>query len=65
MPIKPDIKLYLHYHDSLMHLVLSHSSALSKGRIGGVSVFASNAMKKRIWWWLLRAIAYRKRDGQI
>lgn len=40
MPVKPDIRLYLLYYDSTQHTVLPHSTALSKGRIGLVNVFA-------------------------
>jgi len=43
LPVKPDIKLYLLYHNPESHLHLSHSTALNKGRIGRVNVFAGRA----------------------
>lgn len=45
--IKPDIKLYLLYHNPDTSTVLDHSTALNKGRIGRVNVFASAAMEKK------------------
>lgn len=36
---KPDIRMYVLYHDHNNHKVLSHSSALSKGRIGRVNLY--------------------------
>ena len=39
--IKPDIRLYLLFYDPSTRPVLSHSTALSKGRIGLVNLFAS------------------------
>lgn len=41
--VKPDIRLYLLYHDPSQHPVLSHSTALQKGRVGIVNLFASDA----------------------
>jgi hypothetical protein len=41
LQVKPDIKLYLLYHDPETHQQLSHSTALNKGRIGRVNVYAS------------------------
>lgn len=40
--VKPDIRLYLLYHDPEAQPVLSHSTALSKGRIGRVNLFADS-----------------------
>lgn len=40
LPVHPDIRLYLLYHDPALYQVLPHSTALSKGRIGMVNVFA-------------------------
>jgi hypothetical protein len=37
--IKPQIRLYLLFHDPRRHSVLGHSTALSKGRIGRVNQF--------------------------
>lgn len=37
--VKPDIKLYLLYYNPKTNPVLSHSTALSKGRIGRVNLF--------------------------
>lgn len=41
MPV--DIKLYLLYHDPARHRHLRHSTALHKGRIGRVNLFAENS----------------------
>ncbi len=41
--VKPDIRLYLLYHDPAAHLGLSHSTALSKGRVGRVNLYADQA----------------------
>jgi hypothetical protein len=38
--VKPDIKLYLLYHNPKTNPVLSHSTALNKGRIGRVNLYA-------------------------
>lgn len=37
--VKPDIKLYLLYYNSKSNPVLSHSTALNKGRIGRINLF--------------------------
>lgn len=39
MPVQPKIRLYLLYHDPARTAALSHSTALSKGRIGLVHVY--------------------------
>lgn len=39
MPVSPNIRLYLLYHDPAKVGALSHSTALSKGRVGLVNVF--------------------------
>jgi len=41
-----DIRLYLMYHDPEKTKALAHSTALNKGRIGLVNVFAANAYEK-------------------
>lgn len=41
--VKPDIRLYLLYHDPAAYHGLSHSTALSKGRIGRVNLYADQA----------------------
>lgn len=38
--VKPDIRMYLLYHDPANQSTLSYSTALSKGRIGRVNLFA-------------------------
>ncbi len=43
VPVMPDIRLYLLYYDASAHEVLSHSTALNKGRIGRVNLFADEA----------------------
>jgi hypothetical protein len=40
--VKPDIRLYLLYYDPATHPQLSHSTALSKGRIGRVNLFGAS-----------------------
>lgn len=45
--VKPDIRLYLLYHDPEVRPVLSHSTALSKGRIGRVNLFADSAQHQQ------------------
>jgi len=40
MPLKADIRLYLLYFDAAGHPTLPHSTALSKGRVGMVNVYA-------------------------
>ena len=39
VPVKPDIRLYLLYHNPATSPRLSHSTALNKGRIGRVNLF--------------------------
>jgi hypothetical protein len=39
LAVKPDIRMYLLYYDPRHYKVLSHSSALSKGRIGRVNLY--------------------------
>lgn len=41
--VKPDIRMYLLYHDPAAQAELSHSTALSKGRIGHVNLFGDSA----------------------
>jgi len=45
--VQPDIKLYLLYFDTAGHPVLPHSTALSKGRVGLVNVFADKSYTKQ------------------
>ncbi len=45
--VKPDIKLYLLYHSPQTNPVLSHSTALNKGRIGLVNLFADAKYAKQ------------------
>ena len=45
--VKPDIKLYLLYYDPITTPVLSHSTALNKGRIGRVNLFGDSAYAKQ------------------
>jgi len=40
--VKPDIRMYLLYHDPATQFELSHSTALSKGRIGRVNLFGDS-----------------------
>ncbi|WP_026361977.1 MULTISPECIES: hypothetical protein [Methylotenera] len=47
MSVKPDIKLYLLYHNPKTHPVLSHSTALNKGRIGRVNLFGDAKYAKK------------------
>ncbi|MGQ0442188.1 MAG: hypothetical protein ACT4OH_01905, partial [Methylophilaceae bacterium] len=47
MPVKPDIRLYLLYHDPASHPVLSHSTALNKGRVGRVNLFGNRSYAKQ------------------
>jgi len=42
LSIKPDIRLYLLYHDPKKYNSLTHSTALNKGRIGRVNLFADH-----------------------
>lgn len=45
--VKPDIRLYLLYHDPVSHPHLSHSTALNKGRIGRVNLFGDSTYAKQ------------------
>jgi len=45
--VKPDIRMYLLYHDPVTQFGLSHSTALSKGRIGRVNLFADTDYHKQ------------------
>ncbi len=47
VPVKPDIRLYLLYHNPATSTRLSHSTALNKGRIGRVNLFGSNEYAKQ------------------
>ena len=43
VPIKPKIRLYLLYYNPITSPILSHSTALNKGRIGRVNLFGDTA----------------------
>lgn len=45
--VRPDIRLYLLYHDPKTHPTLSHSTALNKGRIGRVNLFGDQSYAKQ------------------
>ncbi|MDP3087155.1 MAG: hypothetical protein Q8M99_03030 [Methylotenera sp.] len=45
--VKPRIRLYLLYYDPDTHPVLSHSTALNKGRIGRVNLFGDSSYAKQ------------------
>jgi hypothetical protein len=45
--VKPDIRLYLLYHDPAISPRLSHSTALNKGRIGRVNLFSDKSYAKQ------------------
>jgi len=45
--VKPDIRLYLLYHDPSTHPYLGHSTALNKGRIGRVNLYGDRAAAKQ------------------
>lgn len=45
--VKPDIRLYLLYHDPAISPRLSHSTALNKGRIGRVNLFGDKSYAKQ------------------
>jgi hypothetical protein len=45
--VKPDIKLYLLYHNPRDYPVLTHSTALDKGRIGRVNLYGDNSHAKQ------------------
>ena len=47
MAVKPKIRLYMLFYDPVLHPVLSHSTALSKGRIGRVNVFGDASYAKQ------------------
>lgn len=47
MSVKPDIRLYLLYYDPDTQPVLSHSTALNKGRIGRVNLFGDSNYAKQ------------------
>lgn len=45
--VKPDIRLYLLYHDPMTSPQLAHSTALNKGRIGRVNLYAEKAYAQK------------------
>ena len=45
--VKPDIRLYLLYYNPASSHVLSHSTALSKGRVGRVNLFGDKSYAKQ------------------
>lgn len=45
--VKPDIKLYLLYHNPATSPTLAHSTALNKGRIGRVNLFGDSSYAKQ------------------
>ena len=45
--IPPDVKIYLLYHDPQQYRVLPHSTALSKGRVGLVNLYADELYAKQ------------------
>jgi hypothetical protein len=45
--VKPDIRMYLLYHNPVTSPRLSHSTALNKGRIGRVNLFGDNVYAKQ------------------
>ena len=47
VPVKPDIRLYLLYHNPATHSVLAHSTALDKGRVGRVNLFGEKSYNKQ------------------
>ena len=47
VPVKPDIRLYLLYYNPATSPVLSHSTALYKGRIGRVNLFGNSEYAKQ------------------
>jgi len=47
VPVKPDVRLYLLFYDPEQHQVLSHSTALNKGRIGRVNLYGGRAHAKQ------------------
>jgi len=47
MPVAPDIRLYLLYHDADVAAVLSHSTALRKGRVALVNLYGDARHEQR------------------
>lgn len=47
VPVKPDIRLYLLFHNPDTHNTLQHSTAIDKGRIGRVNLFGSQSYTKK------------------
>jgi hypothetical protein len=47
VPVTPDIRLYLLFYDPGEHQTLAHSTALNKGRIGRVNLFADRVHAKQ------------------
>jgi hypothetical protein len=47
VPVPPDIRLYLLFYAANQHDVLSHSTALNKGRIGRVNLFGDRVHAKQ------------------
>lgn len=47
VPVKPDIRLYLLFHDPNTHNSLSHSTALNKGRIGRINLFGQHSHARK------------------
>lgn len=45
--VKPDIRLYLLYHDPATTPALSHSTALNKGRVGRVNLYGNKSYAKQ------------------
>ncbi len=45
--VKPDIRLYLLYHNPITSPALTHSTALNKGRIGRVNLFGEKSYTKQ------------------
>ncbi len=46
-PVKPDIRLYLLYHNPATSPRLAHSTALEKGRVGRVNLFGEASYSKQ------------------
>jgi hypothetical protein len=47
VPVNPKIRLYLLYHNPATSSALKHSTALSKGRVGSINLFADAAYAKQ------------------
>jgi hypothetical protein len=47
VPVKPDIRLYLLYYNPATSPMLSHSTALNKGRVGRVNLFGDKSYAKQ------------------